>query len=267
MRPNEQKAIDKLNETYYAVSLKPADAMPDRLYHYTSASGFYGIVSSGTLRAGNFSYLNDSSEIQYGRRIVQTVIREYLESTQSPAQREVFARARRTFDDIGPGLEFYLFCFCTKSDRLSQWRAYGSAKGRFCIGFDTENLFTLELSYQLSRVLYDPAEQRRKVKRAIDSAVEALAAGCSPDFIDRVHDLFCRKVTRELSFFKDQGFKEEDEWRAVHPSERVNQGGRRSKLSKFLLETVPKKTENSIVKNQRKSKSLIFTGSKIFAGQ
>jgi hypothetical protein len=35
----------------------------------------------------------------------------------------------------------------------------------------------------------------------------------------------------------------------------------------ILIETVPKKTENSIVKNQRKSKSLIFTGSKIFAGQ
>jgi hypothetical protein len=35
----------------------------------------------------------------------------------------------------------------------------------------------------------------------------------------------------------------------------------------FLSETVPKKTENSIMKNQRKSKSLIFTGSKIFTGQ
>jgi len=34
-----------------------------------------------------------------------------------------------------------------------------------------------------------------------------------------------------------------------------------------VLETVPKKNENSIVKNQSKSKSLIITGSKIFTGQ
>jgi hypothetical protein len=34
-----------------------------------------------------------------------------------------------------------------------------------------------------------------------------------------------------------------------------------------LLETVPKKTEYSILRNQKNSESLIFTGPKIFAGR
>ena len=38
-------------------------------------------------------------------------------------------------------------------------------------------------------------------------------------------------------------------------------------MKKILLETVTKKTENSILRNQKKSESLIFTGPKIFAGR
>jgi hypothetical protein len=57
------------------------------------------------------------------------------------------------------------------------------------------------------------------VEEAIRIAIEALDVGSSPDFLDRVHELFTHKVTNELCFFKDRGFEEEDEWRIVHPSE------------------------------------------------
>ena len=219
MTPDEQKALNNLDERYRAASLHPDDHMPTPLYHYTSAGGFLGIVSSGVLRATNFSYLNDSTEIQYGREIAQKVIKEHLKFAQSFAHIEVLTRAEKTLEDIGMGLEFYMACFCTKSDLLSQWRAYGSEKGRFCIGFDTEDLPDSGLKYSLSRVIYDRDKQHHKVKRAIKLAIEALAIGSSPEFLDRVHELFTRKVTRELCFFKDPGFKEEDEWRIVHPSE------------------------------------------------
>ena len=64
MTPKEEKAVRKLEERYGSVSLKPSDAIPSPLYHYTSSGGLVGIVSSGVLRASNFSYLNDSTEIQ-----------------------------------------------------------------------------------------------------------------------------------------------------------------------------------------------------------
>jgi hypothetical protein len=44
MTPDEQKAIDKLEQKYNQVSFNPDDFMPDRLYHYTSDSGLLGIV-------------------------------------------------------------------------------------------------------------------------------------------------------------------------------------------------------------------------------
>jgi hypothetical protein len=118
-------------------------------------------------------------------------------------------------EDVGIGVEFYLACFCTECDLLSQWRAYGSAEGRFCISFETEDLPASSHRYLLSQVVYCPAKQRRKIELAIESAVQALAVGSSPTFSDKVHNLFTEKVTRELSFFKDKCFFEEKEWRAV----------------------------------------------------
>ncbi len=227
MTPAEQKAVDNLNKKYFrTVSLLYADFMPDQLYHYTSTEGFFGIVSSGVFRASNFSYLNDSTEFKYGRKIACEVITEHLESIKSNVKSnlhlKVFSDAKSTLNDIGIddidiGLEFYLACFCTEADLLSQWRAYGS----FCIGFNTEDLHANEI--KINRVLYDHDEQKRKINRVIDSASEALAKGSSHDFLDRVHDLFISKVKSEFCFFKQRCFNEEKEWRAIHWHETTDQ--------------------------------------------
>src|ERR1041384_2388550 len=44
------------------------------LYHYTAAASFVAIVEHRELRATNFAYLNDPTEIQYGIRLVTIVI-------------------------------------------------------------------------------------------------------------------------------------------------------------------------------------------------
>jgi hypothetical protein len=218
MTPKEEKAVRKLEERYGSASLKPSDAIPSPLYHYTSAGGLVGIVSSGVLRASNFSYLNDSTEIQYGQQLAQDVIWERLETEQTSINLKVLACVQKAIADIGRRVDFYLACFCTEPDLLSQWRGYGSARGRFCIGFDTEDLPS-SLKYTLFRVLYNEAEQRRKVQRAIDTAVETLADGSSEKFLERVADLLADKLVGELYFFKHPGFAEEHEWRAVHAVE------------------------------------------------
>ena len=78
MNENEDKALIHLKVQYSIVSLDPDEFIPEMLYHYTSAYGLYGILSSGILRAGNFSYLNDSSEIQYGRNLAQDMLLKYI---------------------------------------------------------------------------------------------------------------------------------------------------------------------------------------------
>ena len=219
MTPDEQKAINELAQRYRAVSLNPADFYQDILYHYTSAAGFNGIISSKVLRATNFSYLNDSNEIQHGHEIVRIVIEEHLKTADSSKSKNFLSRAAKSIEDLSVDLEYYLACFCKKSDRLSQWRAYGSETGRFCIGFDTERLFDTDPKTILSRVIYKDDEKQKKIASAINLAIESIVAGDSPDFLDQVHEQFMHKITNELCFFKDQSFEEEDEWRIVYASE------------------------------------------------
>lgn len=219
MTPNEQKAIHELGQRYMAVSLKPSDSCPDTLFHYTSAAGFHGIVSSKVLRATNFSYLNDSNEIQHGHEIVRKVIEDLFITENSSESKNFLFRVAKNMQDLSVGLEYYLVCFCNKSDRLSQWRGYGSETGRFCIGFDTERLFETDPKTILSRVIYEDDEKQKKIASAIKLAIESIVTGDSPDFLDQVHEQFMHKIANEICFFKDQSFKEEDEWRIVYKSE------------------------------------------------
>src|SRR5262249_27768901 len=46
-------------------------SLPKVLYHYTNVRGFMGILCSGELQASNILYMNDASELEYGRRLVE----------------------------------------------------------------------------------------------------------------------------------------------------------------------------------------------------
>ncbi len=218
MNSQEEAAVAQLEVRYRAVSLRPSNFVPSRLYHYTSAVGFFGIVSTGVLRGSNFRYMNDSAEIQYGRDLAREAICCRLvqeATTPSPQKTALLKHVFTALQDIGTRIEFYLACFCTEPDLLSQWRGYGSSRGRFCIGFDTEDLPTGP-EYILSGVVYDQSKQRQEIDRAVHHALDALAAGSAEDFVQGLGSALTAKLERELCFFKHPGFVEEREWRVVH---------------------------------------------------
>jgi hypothetical protein len=192
------------------ISLRPSKQTPGTLYHYTSAAGFVGIVRDGTLRAGNFAYLNDAAEIHYGRQLVLSAIQSHMSARPPQAVARLLLRVQRTLDDIGKGLEFYLACFCKKPDLLSQWRGYGSGRGRYCIGFDTDRL------PPVWQVIYDADEQGAQISRTIGAATAAARVGTGVEFTDELHDALTRQLVRTLSCLKHPGFSEEREWRVVH---------------------------------------------------
>ena len=53
---------------------KAISSRPETLYHYTSAEGLLGIVSSNVLRASSALYMNDASELEYARDLIQKII-------------------------------------------------------------------------------------------------------------------------------------------------------------------------------------------------
>lgn len=147
-----------------------------QLYHYTNFEGLKGILESQTLWATHFRHLNDSSEIEAMRplleekvfEIVNTIVRKkakdsfkYKNSLEKKGGiTQISRKQARDYTDIfyersflgspgkAPLIEPFILSFCAHSDRdeyvkknglLSQWRAYGG-DGGYALVFDTKRL-------------------------------------------------------------------------------------------------------------------------------
>lgn len=81
-------------------------------YHYTTMDTFWNMIKSDLMYARHVRFSNDSKEYKLGEKIIDQIL-EYKNEEN---------------------WDFYMICFCTKRDLLSQWREY--AKGGVCLGFD-----------------------------------------------------------------------------------------------------------------------------------
>ena len=216
--------VTRLHGSYHHVSFAPRDFLPEKLCHYTSAAGLLGILESGVLRASNFAYLNDSSEMRYGEEIVRDVLVAYLDKAQD-RDHDVLHVLLKSVEQIASSIEFYLTCFCTEPDLLSQWRGYGTASGRFCIVFDPEQLYnatpTPAHTY-FGRVIYQRQEQIGAISKIIDRALDAVSEAAQLDEPEQkacakgICNTVFEKLIGTMCLFKHRGFHEESEWRAVH---------------------------------------------------
>jgi hypothetical protein len=220
MNAKEQNALDRLK--VHVVSLNPDTFIPETVYHYTSSIGLHGILSDGVLRASNFSYLNDSSEIIYGFELARDVIQKYISKNKLSINIKNFFKAVcKSLENIGKGIEIYLACFCNEPDLLSQWRGYGTMKGRYCIGFRTEELPN-KPQYNLSRVIYKKAEQEAILEKEVTRAVSVITGRHTREFYISASDIILKNILGELWRFKDQGFHEEKEWRVSKVSNSID---------------------------------------------
>ena len=67
---------NKISEKKKAVTTLDEDFEADeRLFHYTSSQGLYGILESGCLWATHFKFLNDSNEFFAARKSLVEFVR------------------------------------------------------------------------------------------------------------------------------------------------------------------------------------------------
>jgi len=106
------------------------------IHHYTSIDALTSIISSGSLRATNINYLNDSSESELGLELMKKVGLEALnDSSGIDAEFVSFFLEwveRRTFSDAS----VYVLCFSESRNQLSQWRGYTAHGKGICISLD-----------------------------------------------------------------------------------------------------------------------------------
>lgn len=196
------------------LSCKP----PDALYHYTTQSGFLGIIKSKEIWATHTQYLNDQREYLHALEIVREEIEAVREVTTDSRHK---ALLKDMADDVN-GIESMNICICSFSedkDSLSQWRAYSAASSGFAIGFTGKLLAevtTIEKFY-LAPCIYDRSKQRELIRALVEEVLEQNIDGTPWD--DKHHfpkgGSLCAYLHRYAPILKDPSFKEEREWRII----------------------------------------------------
>ncbi|MCK4846918.1 MAG: DUF2971 domain-containing protein, partial [Deltaproteobacteria bacterium] len=215
------------------------------IYHYTDAKGLEGILREGCLRATHVKYLNDHSELDYGMKLFKEVVGEkrksvtewkegktILSGSLKPTSDayyildEVLARLENRFY----GVDFYSTSFCVDGNLLSQWRAYGSRKTSFSIGFDRETLLSkiTGTKPELRNIEYELKNQKKEIATIIDKEVSSFKSkvkteGLSPiesseeprtaKLIREHGNELERELFRVALLYKNDFFKEEQEYR------------------------------------------------------
>ena len=185
------------------------------LCHYTSLEGAIGIIGGGDLWLTNSRYSNDDEELNYGNRLVDTVLDELEGETTANAPRlDWLRRLRSQLRDVR-GDQVYVCCFCEKDNLLSQWRGYADNGGGVSIEFDPIGFTAVagpDCAYGLMRlwkVFYEREQQRKIIRDCVDYPYWPVAGED-----DRI-----RFVVDALQFFmptfKNGDFREEQERRLI----------------------------------------------------
>lgn len=196
----------------------PVETVHPELYHYTSIEGLRGILSTQSLWATNYRFLNDRTEIILFKEKLKAYLvptaREFLsalifDGKARPGDFDKYggfekACAREaqnfvetcfnTFQD-----EIYLTSFCgtshdeyiRKHGLLSQWRGYGLGGG-VCVEFDTRQLIELlkaeskrfeHWAGQVTAAIYGdanaPIQQQAELLEIVDVARDYFRAMCA----------------------------------------------------------------------------------------
>ena len=208
---------------------------PTHLAHYTTADGLRGIIQNGSLWASGAYYLNDSSELDYGRQLFCEILTKAIaEEERDPVSKHIFQTAKKAFE---PGGEMesiidqtYVACFCERDNLLSQWRAYGQSGG-YAIVFPLKELRGGALTVsdhhhtELHRVMYDRQIQILLLQLVLDDLISVLnqesvlqlwkSYGPEEKYLfSSSFNIFLQTAAlTEIVRFKNPSFEEEREWR------------------------------------------------------
>lgn len=199
---------------------------PGVLYHYTSAEGLRGILSSRALWMTDIRYMNDLSELQYATdRLASRLDARLAKGDLGAASKEFIESCRRNLGARGPGQSVFSVSFCEESNLLSQWRAYRGQGGGYALGIDFVHIIRLlDKPCVLRKIIYDQAVQDQMLDDALESfvsVVEQLDIEIPLDVDGRravggVASVFSDSSQQLLFSFKHPGFAEEHEWRLTY---------------------------------------------------
>lgn len=186
------------------------DLNGDKLYHYTTNSGFIGILSSLKLWATKIQYLNDSEELSYAVSMAKDLSTHALTFLSEPIKEKL---------DRISGINVCTFSLTENGDLLSQWRGYAHSMG-YAIGFDKISLQKmLGSELILSPCIYDHHQQKEVlvdlIKGISSDYVNEIGQLFSNDAVNKYVNIFVQRFLEIAPTIKHPGFEEEKEWRII----------------------------------------------------
>jgi hypothetical protein len=243
-----------------AVNEHISKPIPSTLWHYTSYVGFQGIVTSKTIWATEYRFLNDRTEFLHAKELAQKLVDEEPEfvGEQFPA-RHMLRKAVHGVFNTGhlheERLRIMVASFSEEGDQLSQWRGYADNSRGVSIGFDLRHIrppSNIGTAVTFAPCLYKQADKSALLKSAFayyrnglqewwDSIQDiarkkAKSSVVDPQFVTQLISEHSKKLDeviwrgytnlqfdllRIAPLLKDGGFSEEKEWRLVLPQEAI----------------------------------------------
>lgn len=149
---------------------------PKNLSHYTTISGFTGILEEHTFWASNVSFLNDRRELLHALEAVQGAIKQLSKNANFVAWEYSIREVVQQLEN-GKTPDTYAICFCRDDDNLSQWRGYGGNVQGVCLTFMREPLRKALVAHEakLYEVAYSKKSTIAKLRDALGGELEDIA--------------------------------------------------------------------------------------------
>jgi DUF2971 family protein len=194
-----------------------APAPPDIVYHYTNTSALISILKTRQLWATDALYTNDQTEVLHSLVMLTRIVNETQKDRATDIATDMMLIAAEQFYTV---VEVYLVCFCRNGDLLSQWRAYGQAGG-YAIGFDSTVLKSITGNHvMLAPVLYHGSQQEQLIRDLVQRWRHLFKDAKLEEFDKQIRRLGAFVFAQAFSFFaatfKNEAFREEDEWRLIY---------------------------------------------------
>lgn len=198
------------------LTLNPSPTVP--LSHYTTFSGLEGIVSSGRFWATEASYLNDATEREYARRIIEGHLQTQESLHPGTPVQDALRAARKTLDGAREHYAHFVLCFCEDHDLLSMWTSYAGRGGGFSLEFDGPRIARLALRPLgcFVKVAYGDELSDHPMVKAFERSCTRIAAAVSgPINSDVLGATLAISLENLFVRLKHPAFREEHEWRVL----------------------------------------------------
>ncbi|WP_374274452.1 DUF2971 domain-containing protein [Brevundimonas sp.] len=184
--------------------------MNDVVYHYASPEAALGILEKREVWGSLIHSLNDHSEYKhFFESILTTLPRLFGQEAGFDDMIDDLSVNISSVKD----LNVFVVSFSEKGDLLSQWRGY-CREGGYAMGFNRE---ALKSHFADSGVDFRKVEYGIPSDDLLTSAFRQIVHVYGTDPTARAPAIYMAEqwMLRAAPFYKDEGFREEAEWRAV----------------------------------------------------